>query len=160
MAAVGDWSALTLCVHGDVVGEYGKALELTDETIEANQQADVTTAIAKAQEIIGRMLDASLEQYYGINLGSYTAAEDLKDHLANPEVLKYACIAKTLEVLFRDNVLSEGDFNHVREKRFEKEFKKEYTIAVGKLRFDKDDDGDISDEELASKMGSNRIVRV
>lgn len=160
MAAVGDWSGVTLCEHADVAGEYAKVYELTDETVKANQQTDVTAWIAKAQDKIGRLLDGTLKQYYSINVGSYTAAEDLKDHISNPEKLKNACIFKTLELMFKNATIHEGDFNHVRQMENRKDFNEEFTLAVGLLRFDKDDDGDISDDELATSIGSNRMDRV
>lgn len=158
--SVGDWSAATLCVYSDVVLHYERVYELTDETVEASQQAEVTAWIARAKEDIGIELDGIVKQYYADNLGSYSTSDDLKDKISNPEQLKHAAIALTLAKMFANNVNVEGDFNHVRQKEWEKKYQKYFNIAVGLLRFDKDDDGSISDDELAQGIGSNRFVRV
>lgn len=158
--AVSDWSSTTLCTHADVAGVYEKVYDLTDETVLVSQQADVTSWISKAQEEIGRELDATLKQYYSNYVGEYTTTDDLKDRISNLTALKHACIAKTLELMFRNNVNMEGDFNHTRQKEWERQYTKEYNRAVAVLRFDQDDDDEISDTELAQGLGANRFTRV
>lgn len=158
MADVGNWAAATLADYDDVIDRYANALELTDETVEASQQTDVTAYIAKAKTHIGRMLDVMLLQKFAQN--DYDATTELKDKISNVEVLKEACVAWTLYLLFMDNSFSEGDYNSMMQDEFKKEFDREYKTGVALLRFDQDDDGEISQDELAQGIGGTRWDRV
>ncbi|HFQ93908.1 MAG TPA: hypothetical protein ENK32_07860 [Anaerolineae bacterium] len=155
---ISDWSTVTLATYSDVTDRYARALELTDKTAVAEQQTEVTAYIARAKSYIGRKLDSSLQSKFVQN-ENFTATDDLKDYIANPEKLKEACVAYTLYLLFENNILNDQDFNYVMMDKFMKEFKSEYAMAVSILRFDQDRDGSISTAELQQGFGAGRLER-
>jgi len=157
--SVSTWSTTILAVYSDVVTRYARALSLTDQpdTDPAAQQTDVTAYIAEAQKYIGRKLDVTLRQQYATQ--NWVATDDLKDNISNLDVLKDACVARTLYLLFENNTFNDVDFNYSMMERFKAEFKDEYTIAANLLRFDQDADGDISQQELIQGFGVGHFLR-
>jgi len=158
--AVSNWGTTVLAVYGDVTTRYARALSLTDQpdSDPTAQQTEVTGYIAKAKEYIGRNLDVVLRQRFATE--NWVATDDLKDNISNLDVLKNACVARTLYLLFENNTFNDTDYNYTMMEKYAKEFKDEFTIAENLLRFDLDADGDISQQELIQGFGSVHFNRV
>lgn len=151
------WASATLATNDDVRDRYKNVGELTGESTEAEQNTVIDAYIEKAKDYIGRELDVVLKPMHADYDYDTT---DLKDLINNPSVFKYACVAWTLKLMFEDNAFNEDDFNHQKMSDFEKEFKREFAIARQLVEFDKDESGDIDQEEEAGGIGSNHFFRV
>lgn len=146
------WASESIAVYGDVRERYENVGDLTDD-----KNTVITSTIAKAKAYIGRKLDLTLKSKHALRDYSET---DLKELISNPSVLKYACVAWTLKLLFEDNSFNDEDFNYIKMKDFEREFKDEFSTAVQLIEFDEDESGDISDKEKAGSIGATGFFRV
>lgn len=151
------WASANIATTDDVRNRYKNVGELTGESVEADQNTMIDEYIVKAKDYIGRKLDVVLKPMHADY--DYDAT-DLKDLISNPTVFKHACVAWTLKLMFEDNAFNDEDFNNMKMKDFEKEFEREFSIAKQLVEFDKDESGDIDQEEEAGGIGSNHFFRV
>lgn len=158
MATVGDWSEAALADYDDVLERYARAYDLTGETVEGNQQTKVTEQIAKAKEHIGNLL--TLQMRPKILEMDLDADIEILDYIENPGVFKNAAVAWALMRLFQDNIYRDESYNYSQYELFRAEFKQEFDIAFGLMRFDTDNDGDIGQDEAARPESSTRFYRV
>ena len=151
------WASATIATNADVRDRYKNVGELTGESTEAAQNTVIDEYIEKAKDYIGRELDVVLKPMHADRDYSET---DLKELINNPTIFKYACVAWTLKLMFEDNSFNEDDFNHQKMADFEKEFRREFTIARQLVEFDKDESGDIDQNEQAGGFGANHFFRI
>lgn len=155
--AVGDWSAATLCTYTDVKERYSRAGALTGESAEVDQNSDLTAEIALAKVRIAKRLDADLKQRRGVEEWD---TDDLKDLIANPAVLKEACVALTLARLFEANTIDPEDYNFRQMERYRSEYDEMYNVGLHLVQFDVDESGSIEEAEKGLSTGRYRLERV
>ena len=155
--SVGDWSETDLCTYTDVRSRYSRVGELTNESVAADQNTEITAVIALAKIDVGKILDGDLRKYKAYV--DYEAS-DLKDLINNIEVMKEACVARTLERLFEDNAIEPDDYNAVMERKFNKEYKEFYDAGFQLIEFDVDESGAIEQEEEGIPLSKYHFDRV
>jgi len=153
------WTDHTLAAAADVRARYARAGDLTEKTIVAEQDTEIEAYIARTKEFFGRMLDRHLLTYrQRLSLSDYP---NLKDYITNADtVFKHAAVAWALKLLFEDNSVREDDYNAVKMREFEAEFKREWDLSVGLMEFDADASGALDDDEAGQGARSYRFDRV
>ena len=155
--AVGDWSEATLCTYTDVRSRYSRVGELTNESVTDDQNTEITSIIALAKIDIAKKLDVDLRKHKAYKDYEVT---DIKDLVNNPEVLKEACVARTLERLFEDNEIDEDDYNFKKKIQFYNEYNEMYNYGFQLIEFDIDESGEIEQDEEGTGPARNHFDRV
>lgn len=151
------WTDETLAVPEDVRERYPRVGDLCESTVLAEQDEEIEAYIAKAKKNIGRKLDLTLSSKYA---GKEFDAPDMKDLIINPSVLKESAVADCLRLMFEDAESAEDDYNNLKKRSFEKEFREEYNIATALIIFDEDESGSGDKSEKTQGFGNNTFVRV
>ena len=152
MADVGDWSAATLATPDDVRDRFAAVDSLIKQTDE------LSTYITRAKDHIGRLLDVQLIHHR--ERISVADLADLKDLIANPEVMKEAAVAFVLMRISEANIIQEDDIHAFRMSEFSDEFNLEYDRALSLLQYDEDRSEAIDQDESAGGVAAYRFSRV
>jgi len=149
------WATETLAEAADVRERYKRVAEICESESTPVQDAEIEGFIAKSKAYIGRKLDVIILSRYA---DKEFSAADSKDLITNPAILKNACVAWTLKLMFENVELNEGDYNSVKKQDFEKEFKEEFAISSALLKFD-EDEGAESDVQKRLGLAENVFYR-
>ena len=138
MAAPIDWSAIELCVDGDL-------FEVETNSVRwVSREGDASIWRAKAKELIGNRLKITLNS---IATAEATTVDDVRDLIANPEELKIAAVYLTFHLIASDKMKAPGDFYDTKARQYYQMYEDELGRALQLINIDTDESGTIEDSE-------------